>query len=198
MRESRVVRDTAYRPLEQVGFQTLALLFGFAVALQFVEQGLQADAEDFGGAGLVAFGQDQGSLDEGAFGVVNRCSGGEDEKLFRGRFRDDGFADGGGDDRRRQMAGEDDAIGGEDDRAFEGVAEFADVPGPAVMAEQIHGVGGDIDDLGAVLAVEVFEQGAGEDGDVVEPVAERGEENFEDVEAVEEILAELVGADGFG
>ncbi len=96
------------------------------------------------------------------------------------------------------MAREDDAIGGEDDGAFKGVAEFADVAGPAVAAEEVHGVGGDVDDLRAVFPVEIFEEGAREDGDVFEAVAERREENFEDVEAVEEIFAELIGANGFG
>ncbi len=74
-------------------------MFGFAVALQFVEKGLEADTEDFGGAGFVALGEDEGTLDQSALGVVDGGAGGEDEEIFGGRFGDDDLADGGGDDR---------------------------------------------------------------------------------------------------
>ena len=54
------------------------------------------------------------------------------------------------------MAGEDDAIGGEDDGAFEGVAEFADVAGPAVAAEKAKFAYGILQTAGAGLGMLSF------------------------------------------
>jgi|GEM_PF-3656619 len=73
-----------------------------------------------------------------------------------------------------EVVGQDGGMGGEDDRAFDGVAEFADFAGPLVGGEESHGCGGDFGHLGAALAVEVGEEGLGESGDVVEAGAEGG------------------------
>ncbi len=85
----------------------------------------------------------------------------------------------------------------EQDGAFDDVFQFADIAGPGVGLEAGEGGGGEVGDgaleIDGVFAGEVL----GEQGDVLAAVAEGWEVEGEDVEAVEEVGAEAVGAAGF-
>ena len=87
---------------------------------------------------------------------------------------------------------------GEDDGAFDKVFEFADVAGPVPVDQSAQGFRGDLID-GAAHFLGVFAgEVAGEDGDVVGPVSERGRGDGEDFEAVVEITPEELVAHHFG
>ena len=81
-------------------------------------------------------------------------------------------------------------VGGEDHRAVHGVLELAHVARPVVAREQRHRVVGEpghrLADLGAALLEEMVR----ERRDVFAPLAQRGHADREDIDAVEEVVAE--------
>ena len=86
-------------------------------------------------------------------------------------------------------------LGVEGGEAAHEVFEFADVAGPAMLAEAVER--GAVQGFGSHAGFAgFFEEVAGEDGDVFEALAQGGEADGDDVEAVEEVFAELAGADG--
>ena len=97
-----------------------------------------------------------------------------------------------------EEVGGDEAGGGKDDSALHRVFKLADVAWPLVVHEDAEGVGGE----GAVARVVFFgielQEVGGEEGDVFAAVAEGGELELDDVEAVEEVFAELAFANGEG
>lgn len=78
---------------------------------------------------------------------------------------------------------------------FEGVFELADVSGPRITAKQIDGFGGDMAGRDAFLEADLFHEVLGEEGNVLEAVAERGQSQRHHVEAVIQIFAEAAGGD---
>jgi len=80
-----------------------------------------------------------------------------------------------------EVFGEDEGAAREDDGAFDGVFEFADVSGPGVAAHEVEGFGGEADGFAAHFQGEFFEEGFGEEGDVAEALAEGGEDDVDDV-----------------
>ena len=85
----------------------------------------------------------------------------------------------------------------EDDGAFDGVFEFADVAGPVVIDEELHrGVGEIARRLGVVRAV-LLEEALDEQRDIFFALAQRRQVEGDDVEAMEQIFAEAAFADEF-
>ena len=88
----------------------------------------------------------------------------------------------------------DDLLRIEGGHAAHEILELADVAGPAVLAEALEG--GLVQALAGKAAVAgLVEEVAGEDGDVLEALAQRREADGDDVEAVEQVFPELPGAD---
>jgi hypothetical protein len=96
-----------------------------------------------------------------------------------------------------EVAGLEEAGAGEDDGAFEGVAEFADVPRPGVGLEDFQSLRGDAFDLALMALVEVPDDGFAEGGQVAGALAEGGHADLEDLEAEVKVFAEAAGADLF-
>ena len=94
--------------------------------------------------------------------------------------------------RRRQNAWFDleDAVRLEDDSPLKDVFQLADVTGPAIREELLHGALADALDALAEPNHEIVEEKVHEERDVFGAIAERREMNGEDVESVVKILAE--------
>ena len=84
----------------------------------------------------------------------------------------------------------DDAVVGEDDGALEAVAQLADVPRPVVRAQALAGGAGEPRRLLTELLRQMGEIPVDERVDVLRPLAERGNADREDADAVEEVFAE--------
>ncbi len=95
-----------------------------------------------------------------------------------------------------EVGGAQDVVGAGDDGGFDGVAELADVAGPGPGAEAVVPGGLDAGDGVAVFVLGAGDEAVGEGTDVVGAVAEGGELDDDDVEAVEEVLAEGAVGDG--
>src|SRR5439155_8075719 len=76
--------------------------------------------------------------------------------------------------------------------------EFADIAGPGVLRESVHGVGGNIFDILIELAAEALHEVANEEGKIFGAFAESGNLDGENVEAVEEVAAERAFGDTLG
>src|SRR5713101_40491 len=87
--------------------------------------------------------------------------------------------------------------GGKKDGAFDQILQFADVAGPSVTCENVHGLGGDVFDLFVEAAAESLHEVADEERDVFVTLAERGDLNGENVQAVIKIAAEGALGDQF-
>ena len=83
----------------------------------------------------------------------------------------------------------------QDHGAFDVVLQLADVPGPVVFAQQAHGLAVDGFDLAAVLVAVTLEEEGDELRDVVAALAEGGQINRHDVQAVIQVFTEAAGAD---
>ncbi len=88
-------------------------------------------------------------------------------------------------------------LGVEDEDALDEVAQLADVAGPVVLAEGGEGVFGHLDVGAAVLRAELLEEFLDEERDVFLAVAQGRDEEGDDVEAVEEVFAEVAAGDLF-
>ena len=108
----------------------------------------------------------------------------------------DGVGGVGGLEGGGQVVALDDAFVSEEDGAFDAVFEFADVAGPMVGDHHVDGGGGDASDGFVEFFGVLFDEEVGEEEDVVFAVAQRGEVDGEDVEAVVEVLSEVAFADG--
>ena len=84
----------------------------------------------------------------------------------------------------------------ERDRAFDHVAQLADIPGPAVGLQLLERRGREALDLPAGLADEPLEEVVGEDRDVGRPIAQRRHIELHDLESEEEVAAERARAHG--
>src|SRR5581483_1430583 len=102
-------------------------------------------------------------------------------------------------ERRRDAGGErvrlDDVRRPEDHRALDRVSELADVAGPVVREERILGRLRERERRPARLLREEAEEAPGERQDVLPPLAQRRHRDLDDVQAIEEVLAESSGRD---
>ena len=78
------------------------------------------------------------------------------------------------------------------DARLDGILQLADVPRPGMPQQGLHGVGGDLGDLGAALGLclVLLEEVHGQQRDVLGAVAERGQVDPDHVQAVEQVGAE--------
>ena len=89
-----------------------------------------------------------------------------------------------------------DIAGGEDGGALDDVFEFAHVAGPVVGLEENEGALGELERAAGALFGNPAEEELGERADVLDAFAERRDVDADDVEAVEQVLAEGAGFDG--
>src|SRR5207249_5901519 len=82
--------------------------------------------------------------------------------------------------------------GAEHDDAPRGVLQLTDVAWPVILEEDAHGVGWDFD-FASVLGSELGEEMTDEHRDLLAPLAQRGDPDLEDVQAVVQIFPELMG-----
>src|SRR5579859_1846949 len=172
--------------------QTL-LRFGAvrAVFLEFVVEGLQADAEEFCGARfVVARGaerlQDEFALHSVHGGANGKLDGREIARPFRGNLTE----------FRREAGAGDEVFVTHNGGAFEGVAQFADIAGPGVAHEDVQHLVADAADVLAVLGVDVAQDVLDKKRNIVFVLTERRQVNVKDVQAEVEVLAQLAVADG--
>src|SRR5438309_11475189 len=82
--------------------------------------------------------------------------------------------------------------GAEHDDAPRGVLQLTDVARPVILEEDAHGVSRDFD-FASVLEGELGEEMTDEHRDLLAPLAQRGDPDLEDVQAVVQIFPELMG-----
>ena len=93
------------------------------------------------------------------------------------------------------MLAGDEAGPAQDYRALDHVAQLANVSRPGVALEVLLGVGSQAAHLTIVLSVELLDERARQQRDVVLAVTQGRQVDREDVEPIEEVLAKLVRAD---
>ena len=86
-------------------------------------------------------------------------------------------------------------LGIEDEDAFDEVAELADVARPVVLAQRVERVLSHLNVGASVLCAELLEELLDQRGDVLLAVAQRRNEEGDDVEPVEEVFAEVAAGD---
>jgi enoyl-CoA hydratase/carnithine racemase len=117
-----------------------------------------------------------------------------------------GRGNGGGRDRKPLIAGDlrgdlrefrdaDFVVLAEHDRTEDRVFKLADIPGPSIGRKQAHRFGRNRAHLLAFLRRKTGDEAAHEIGQILHAVAQRRYRDGEDMQAVEQILAELAGAD---
>src|SRR5882757_6731055 len=79
--------------------------------------------------------------------------------------------------------------GREQDSALDEVFEFADVTRPGIMREGVHGICGNVFDILVELAAESLHEIANQQGEIFGTLAERGNLNGENIQAVIEVAA---------
>jgi hypothetical protein len=80
--------------------------------------------------------------------------------------------------------------GREKNSALHEIFELADVAGPGIVREGVHGVGGNVLDGFVEAAADFLDQVANEEGNVLATLAQRRDVDGENVEAIVEIAAE--------
>src|SRR5262245_8144751 len=83
----------------------------------------------------------------------------------------------------------------DNDQAFDKVAEFADVAWPGIAKQDFESTVTEFAGAFAVSGAEFVQEMTGEDGDVFLAIAQRRNEEGNDVEAIEKILAETAVGD---
>src|SRR4029077_16624397 len=83
----------------------------------------------------------------------------------------------------------------EDDHALNAVAQFANVSGPVVIVQELHGSWSDLGRLPALRLRELVEKGVDQEGQVLQPLAERRKLDGNPLEPVVEVIAEGALAD---
>ena len=91
---------------------------------------------------------------------------------------------------QRDILGQEDVSGGKNGGALEGVLKFADIAWPWIGFEHADGILGEFEWRAVFLVGDALQEILGEEANVLHTLAERGDVNADDVEAVEEILAE--------
>ena len=180
---------------------------GEAVFFEFFAHLEAGDAEPLGSPGLIALGAFDGLGVEFGFEVAEHA--GEGVGDFAALDLVEEFGDisgmgelGGGEwaaafgENLLHMVHADGVVAGEKEGLADGVLEFADVARPGLLLKQSDGFGGDgrggNADLGAIFAKEVTSHFR----DILLALVEGREGDGDDVEAIEEILAEHSFLDG--
>src|SRR4051794_14625108 len=159
--------------------------------VQLVVQGLQRDAEDFGGPGLVVARVGERHHDQPPLRLFHRRARRERELRLLLRRRLLG-------QHRRQVLRLDERARRQDRRALDHVAQLADVPRPAVVFEHAHRLLIDAGDVLLIARVEFVDERLDEQRQIVLALAKRRQAERKDVEAVVQILAQLSGLHRFG
>src|SRR5882672_8955786 len=127
---------------------------GSAVFLKLIVQGLEADAKNFRGPGLVVPGGGQGLENQHLFRLADRGADAQSDAVgIPGRLAAACLTE-----VRRQMAWLDQRTLADDDRPFQGVPQFAHVAGPVVPHEQLQDTVVNSGHLTVVFGVHVREQ----------------------------------------
>ena len=158
-----------------------------------------------GGEGVLGIAPEGGFGEEffypGDGGFLERAGGVEEELdgvvLGEGCGGEGGIGAGGDAEAEGDIAGGEDVGIGEDGGALEGIFEFADVAWPVVAFHEGAGVFGEAEARVVAFFGEAVDEEAGEEGDVFGALAEGGEVEADDVEAVEEVFAEAADFDFF-
>src|ERR1017187_10538797 len=173
---------------------------GARILLQLVLQRLWSDAEDLGSPGLVVVGGEEGLENKLALRFINRGADLDADGavvVARGRHalgfgcgseagRVSRFAEVG-----RQVLDLDETRTGEDGGALDGVAQLARVAGPVVGQQPLEQVRRDARDGAGVALVHVADHLRGDGGNVRGVLAQRRHVDIEDIEAIEEVAAQL-------
>ena len=93
----------------------------------------------------------------------------------------------------RKAVGRDDIAGRVDQGVLDDALQFADVARPGVLLEKLHGLGRHAVHAAVEFAVHAAEEVVHQQGDVVDPLAERRNADRQHVEPVEQVLAEAAG-----
>src|SRR5512135_226499 len=178
---------------------------------ELLVQGVPVDAEAGGGLDVDALAGLEHLLDQLALDladdpvmqVVGGGAGGADALADQlggqgpevGPAGADGSGGGLAPQLRRQVR--DGQIGAvaQDDRPLDVVLELADVPRPVVVAEQAHRIGVDPPHLAPVLLGVAPQEEIDQERDVLTPLAQGGQVDRDDVEAIVQVLAEPAGVD---
>src|SRR5262245_1953313 len=145
-----------------------------------------AQAEKAGGSRLVASRLAHGVHDEVALHGLE-----PDDPRGRGRLGARGAAGHG----RGKVAPRDRTSVAEQDRALDAVAQLPDVSGPRVREEPFPGVAREPSGGTPHAPAEVLEERLGQEEDVLGALAKGRDVDLEDVQSVEEVLAELPAGD---
>src|SRR5262249_33215186 len=84
-------------------------------------------------------------------------------------------------------------VGSQDYSALDNVGQFSDVTWPVVQHEELHHFRSEALDLLVHLVTEALQKVVGQEGDVLAALAQWGEENRDNMNAVVEILTKLPG-----
>ncbi len=88
-------------------------------------------------------------------------------------------------------------LGVEDEDALDEIAQLADVAGPMILLERGEGVFVHLDAGPPVLGTKLGEKLFDEQRDILLAIAQRRDEEGDDVEAIEEVFAEVAAGDLF-
>src|SRR5215510_314401 len=144
---------------------------------QFVVECRARDAEDFGGAAEIALGAFDHTPDVEAFEFIER------KELFAGVFVSGRAA-------QRQVACANAVAAAQDHRAFDDVAQLADVAGPVVTEQQSLCLRRHALDAAVEPLIEVADEMSDERQYVLTAFAQRRQRDRHYVQAVEEVFAE--------
>ena len=145
-------------------------------------QGLGADSQHFGGAGLVPARVFERQLDQLSLRLVDAHPSGEPEGITR---------------RRRGVAEEvgwklvdsDLRIGGENHCAFDDVPEFSNVAWPGVSFQRVQCGRLNSLDLPSVTLVELHQEGLNQQRNILATLSQRRHRDRHDVDPVVQVLA---------
>src|SRR5437667_376891 len=163
----------------------LGLLALDPVLLELAPERGAADAERLGGAGVVAAEALQRLENMDALGVREADLPGKRRRGTQLEPRRH---------VRRQVLRTDGVASSQDGRALEGVLQLSHVPWPRVAEEAFESLGRQAEPA-AELACRPREEMLGQRGNVLAAVAKGREDDLDDVEAIEEVLAEAPLAD---
>src|SRR4029077_16630502 len=148
-----------------------------AVFLQATIHGAAAQTERFGSLADIAIVTSQRALDEVMLDFV------EAHVFEAGIGADGGRAE-------AEIGGADRGSGGEEDAALDSVIEFADVAGPGMLVQELHGHRIETGDVFAIALGVAAEEMMREEIDIFFALAQRREMDLDGVQAEKEILAE--------
>lgn len=105
-----------------------------AMLLELVVHGFKADAEKFGGTGLVLFGVVEGFEDQCLLAVVDGYANSDENRFGVARGNRSWIID-----RRGEVRGSDQAFASQNHRAFEHIAQLTDIARLTAALQREHG-----------------------------------------------------------